>query len=150
MLTASVHGLHAWCLLEVPYTAFEPLCSLQYTRYTLPKFKLEVLAALADSCELASAGGKEVLERAADYRQELFVEMIDQNVDVHMHCAVCRKKVSGHKASLKDAGHKVKIMALACGHLSHKGCLQRLQNHEGCPVCRKPSLLLLRVLKSVA
>ena len=91
-----------------------------------------------------------MLERAADYRQELFVEMIDQNVDVLLHCAVCRKKISGHKASLKDAGQKAKIIALACGHLSHKGCLQRLQHHEGCPVCWKPSLLLLRALKSAA
>lgn len=120
---------------------------LQYTRYA-PTCKLQVLAALADNCELASFGGDEMLERAAEFRQELFVEMIDQNVDVPKRCAVCRKKMNGHKASLNEAGQKAKIMVAACGHLCHSGCLQRLQEDEGCPICREPLMLLLRAIKS--
>ena len=48
---------------------------LQYTRYA-PSCKLPVMAVLADSCELASLKGDEMLERAAEFRQGLFVEMI--------------------------------------------------------------------------
>ena len=91
-----------------------------------------------------------MLEKAAEYRQELFVEMIDQNVDVPKRCAVRGKKMNGHKASLNEGGQKAKIMDAACGHLCHKGCLQRLQEQEGCPGCQKPLMLLIRAVKSAA
>ena len=97
---------------------------------------------------MASFGGDEMLERAAEFRQELFVEMIDQNVDVPKRCAVCRKKINGHKASSNEAGQKAKIMVTGCGHLCHKGCLQRLQEHAGCPVCQAPLIVSLRAIKS--
>ena len=86
-----------------------------------------------------------MLEKAAEYRQELFVEMINQNVDVPVKCAVCRKKMNGHKASVAQAGQKAKIVVAVCGHLLHKGCLQRMQDNEGCPICNEP---LLRALRS--
>lgn len=122
---------------------------LQYTRFD-STCKLQVLAALADNCERASFGEGEMLERAADYRQELFVEMIDQNVGVPKHCSVCCKKMNGHMASSNEGGQKAKIMVAACGHLCHKGCLQRFQQHEGCPVCQEPLMLLIRAVKSAA
>lgn len=114
--------------------------------------RLNMQAASPGSCELASFGGDdhEMLERAAEFRQELFLDRIDRNVDVPKRCAVHCKKINGHKASLNEAGQKAKIMVAACGHLCHKGpgCLQCLQEHEGCPVCRKPLMLLLRAIKS--
>lgn len=102
---------------------------------------------LADTCELALSGGEQKLEEAADHRQKLLVEMIDQGLEVPKECAVCQKLVDAHKASVIPQGSKSRIVVASCCHLFHKGCLRTLHSCALCPVCREPLLLLLQTVK---
>lgn len=122
--------------------------ALQYVSCGNPSHKLEVLAALADNCELSPSGGKQELEDAAEYRQKLFVEMIDQSKSVLKQCAVCCKSIQAHKASDTSKGHKSKVVVGICCHLFHKGCLETLHEHKLCPICSDPLMLLIRMVNA--
>lgn len=121
---------------------------VQYSKYGSPVHKVEILAGLADNCELAPSGGKQLLEQAAVYRQKLFAEMVAQKLTVPKRCAECHKKTHAHKASEAKGGQNSKIVAASCGHLFHKGCLQTLYEESGCPTCAEPLLVLIRTVKA--
>ncbi len=112
-----------------------------------PSHKLQVLLGLADNCELAPSGRDHMLEKAAEYRQKLFVEMIDQGLDVPRRCSVCHQPINAHRASGTGERRSSRVLVASCCHLFHMGCLQSMHEHEGCPICTQPLLLLIRTIK---
>ena len=100
---------------------------------------LAILLTLANNCELQPfVLDSSLPHQAAEYRQQLFVEMINEGEPVPRKCAVCNKKVNAHKPSALPEVPKAKVMVSMCYHLFHQGCLQTLDDHAICPLCSKP------------
>ncbi len=93
-----------------------------------------VLLTLANNCELQPARDPTLQIQAAEYRQQLFVEMIHQGEPITEKCAVCQKDLSAHKPSLPEPMES-RIVVSQCLHLFHKACLQSLDAELICPIC---------------
>ena len=121
---------------------------LQYITFSAnSKYKLNILLGLANNCELEAAEGDSSLrEQAAEYRQQLFVEMIDQDVKVPVVCAGCNQVLHAHEPSECYKGSKVKMLVTPCFHLYHKGCLQEIDEDDGCVSCHQQLGLAKRTL----
>ena len=96
---------------------------------------LAVLLTLANNCELQPHVRNPTLKiQAAEYRQQLFVEMINEGDLIHKKCAVCQKELNAHKpASPKPM--QSSIVVSYCFHLFHETCLQSLGAEAICPMC---------------
>ena len=101
---------------------------------------LAVLLTLANNCELQPHARDPTLKtQAAEYRQQLFVEMINEGEPIHKNCAVCQKNMNAHKPSLPEPVGS-RIVVSQCFHLFHQTCLQSLQPVVAggiCPVCSR-------------
>lgn len=91
---------------------------------------------LANNCELqASDTDFSLREKAAGFRQELLVEMVNQEKEVTRKCAACDEVINAHNPSQPHQGDDMKILVAPCCHLYHKGCLKALVESEGCAEC---------------
>jgi len=101
---------------------------------------LAVLLTLANNCELQPLVRDPTLNiQAAEYRQQLFVEMINEGEPIHKKCAVCQKNMNAHKPSLPESMGS-RIVVSQCFHLFHQTCLQSLKAVVAggiCPVCSR-------------
>jgi hypothetical protein len=98
---------------------------------------LAVLLTLANNCELQPLVRDLTLKsQAAEYRQQLFVEMINEGEPIPKKCAVCQKNMNAHKPSLPEPMQS-RIVVSYCFHLFHKTCLQSLGAEVICPVCSR-------------
>ena len=88
----------------------EPL--LQYCELAgLDETSLLILMARANLYELqGSEASPHFLEKAAEARQQLFVEMIEQEEDVWSQCTVCQQPLGPHEASDASKGSDGKIL----------------------------------------
>ena len=87
---------------------------------------LLVLLTLANNCELQPHVRNPTLKiQAAEHRQQLFVEMINEGEPIHKNCAVCQKDMSAHKPSSPEP-MQFSIVVSYCFHLFQKTCLQSL------------------------
>ena len=76
---------------------------------------LAVLLTLANNCELQPfVLDSSLPHQAAEYRQQLFVEMINEGEPVPRKCAVCNKKMNPHKPSALPEVPKAKVMVSMC------------------------------------
>lgn len=92
---------------------------------------LAVLLTLANNCELQPIVRDSTLRiQAAEYRQQLFVEMINEGEPIPTECAVCQKKMNAHKPSTE-----YRIVVAQCFHVFHQTCLQSHGAGAICPVC---------------
>ncbi len=99
---------------------------------------LLVLLTLANNCEVQPHVRDPTLEiQAAEYRQQLFVEMINEGEPIHKNCAVCQKDMNAHKPSSPEP-MQFSIVVSYCFHLFHKTCLQSLGAEAMCPMCPRP------------
>jgi len=112
-------------------------CAVQYLELSLEATqKLHVLMSLANNCELqASDADFSLREKAAGFRQELLVEMVNQEKEVTRKCAACDEVINAHNPSQPHQGDDMKILVAPCCHLYHKGCLKALVEAEGCAEC---------------
>ncbi|DBA72206.1 TPA: hypothetical protein ACH3X2_010603 [Trebouxia sp. C0005] len=96
---------------------------------------LAVLLTLANNCELQPHVRDATLKvQAAEYRQQLFVEMINEGKPIHKKCAVCQKNMNAHKPSSPEPMQSSTVVSY-CFHLFHKTCLQSLGAEAICPIC---------------
>ena len=132
LITIQTHG-HAGKI-----TASE-LCivCLQYIPFGCDsKLELKILLGLANNCELESSGrDSSLLEQAAEYRQQLFVEMINQDIKIPLECARCNTTLFAHKPSATLQGSKSQILVAPCCHMYHRDCLQEIDEDDGCAAC---------------
>ena len=121
---------------------------LQYITFGCDdKLKLKILLGLANSCELESSGrDSSLLEQAAEYRQQLFVEMINQDIKIPLECARCNTALLAHKPSEMLQGSKSQMLVAPCCHMYHRGCLQEIDEDDGCAACFQQLGLAKRTL----
>ena len=94
---------------------------------------LAVLLTLANDCELQPIVRDPTLHiQAAEYRQQLFVEMINEGESIHNTCVVCQKNMDAHKPSLPESTES-RIVVSQCFHMFHQTCLQPLGAMAACP-----------------
>lgn len=116
---------------------------MQWTRFGRdPKQEhLNVLLALANHCEMyktpTGIPDQRHKDRAAEYRQQLFVAMIDQGHEVPRECGRCHKAISAHKPSIVDG--LTWVMMSTCWHIFHVHCYRM---NSDCPVCHQPLLVM--------
>lgn len=124
-------------------------CAVQYLELTLDaEQELHVLMRLANNCELqASDEDFSLRKRAAEFRQELLVEMVNQEREVLRRCAACQEVINAHNPSQPHQGDDMKILVAPCCHLYHKGCLKALVEAEGCAECASALGLSARTLQ---
>ena len=95
---------------------------------------LAVLLTLANNCELQPLEDPTLKSQAAEYRQQLFVVMVNEGELIPTKCAVCQKKMNAHKPSLPESVES-RIVVSQCFHLFHQTCLQSLGAGAICPFC---------------
>ncbi|DBB04787.1 TPA: hypothetical protein ACH3X3_010083 [Trebouxia sp. C0006] len=96
---------------------------------------LAVLLTLANNCELQPIVRDPTLQiQAAEYRQQLFVEMINEGEPIHNKMCCLPKKMDAHKPSLPESTES-RIVVSQCFHMFHQTCLQSLGAMAACPVC---------------
>lgn len=109
---------------------------------------MHVLIRLANNCELqASDADFSLREKAAGFRQELLVEMVNQEKEVLRKCAACQEVINAHNPTQPHQGDDMKILVAPCCHLYHKGCLKVLVEAEGCAECATALGLSERILQ---
>ena len=91
-------------------------CAVQYLKLTLDvEQKLHLLMRLANNCELqASDADFSLRERAAGFRQELLVEMVNLEKEVSRKCAACQEVIDAHNPSQPHQGDDMKIVVAPC------------------------------------
>ena len=124
-------------------------CAVQYLELTLDtEQKMHVLMGLANNCELqASDADFSLREKAAGFRQELLVEMVNQEKEILRKCAACQEVINAHNPSQPHQGDDMKILVAPYCHLYHKGCLKVLVEAEGCAECASTLGLSERTLQ---
>ena len=117
-----------------------PLAVVQYVDLNGDyRNRLAILLTLANNCELQPfVRDANLPHQAAEYRQQLFVEMINEGELVPKKCAVCNDDMNAHKPSALPDMPKAKVMVSLCLHLFHQGCMQTLGEFAACPLCSKP------------
>ena len=78
---------------------------------------------------------RESRNRAADYRQQLFVAMIEQGKPVASSCGLCNQALHAHKVAGPE--HLDGVFVSCCFHMFHLKCALRFL-HGNCPVCQGP------------
>lgn len=105
--------------------------------------EMDVLLSLSNHCEFfedaSQPSESDHKERAAMYRQQLFVVMIEQGRDVSRKCGMCRKRIDAHLPSKGTSPNWI-LMANCC-HSFHAGCIRICPSGNKCklcPVCHEP------------
>lgn len=104
---------------------------------------LHILLALANNCEVQGPpASQHMRDRAAGYRQHLFVAMIDQEVAVPRNCGRCSQSVHAHQASKALQGSNSQVFVTSCFHAVHGGCMKPWgKDEQKCPACQTPAML---------
>ncbi len=137
------------CRLHTPDADFTLLCYAVLELSLDTEQQLLVLLRLANKCELqASDADFSLREKAAGLRQELLVEMVNQEKEVSRKYAACQEVINAHNPSQPHQGDDdMKILVAPCCHLYHKRCLKALVEAEGCAECASGLGLSARTLQ---
>ena len=116
---------------------------LQYTWLgeNPPQDEMNLLVALANNCEVCKVlppdvkQQQESRDRAADYRQQLFVAMTEQGKPVATSCGLCKEPLHAHKVAGPEPLDGVFVSY--CCHLFHTPCALSCLDRT-CPVCQQP------------
>lgn len=108
-------------------------CSIQATGYNAS-------SSLANYCEVCRELPPDVKQqqesrnRAGDYKQQLFVAMIDQDKPVATSCGLCKEPLHAHKVAGPEPLDGVFVSY--CCHLFHTPCALSCLNRT-CPACQQ-------------